>query len=122
MTSAETLQRIAHVLARLAAGEQPNARDLAGAPLAKSWSIVTGEETFRIRAVTAMPPDIHARPRVVPLLAIDSATGWALVLVDDRIAWWVLGSPLPNSEAAREPGEVLRRATAWTSRLGAGCC
>ena len=120
MTSTETLSRIARILARLVAGEQPSARDLAGAPLAHAWSIVAGADTYRIRAVIAMPPDIHERWRVVMLLAIDPAAGWALVLAGDQVAWWVLGDPLPGDEASdHEAGDIARRAADWARRNGA---
>jgi hypothetical protein len=113
----ESLRRISRILERLAAGEQPSARELAGAPLAHSWSVAKGEETYRIRAVIAMAPDIHERPRIVTLLAIDRAAGWALVLVANQVSWWLLGTPLPGEATARdEPAEVAQRAAAWTSR------
>jgi hypothetical protein len=119
LSSIETLRRISRILERLVAGEQPGARELAGAPVAHSWSIATGEETYRIRAVIATAPDIHERPRIVTLLAIDRAAGWALVLVGNQVSWWLLGQSLPGDEMARdEPGEVAQRAAAWTSRHG----
>jgi hypothetical protein len=119
LTSTETLSRIACILARLVAGEQPSARDLAGAPLAHAWSMVAGADTYRIRAVIAMPPDIHDRWRVVVLLAIDPAAGWALVLAGDQVAWWVLGDPLPGDESLdHEADDIARRAVAWGSRDG----
>jgi hypothetical protein len=116
LTAVETLRRITEILDRLAAGERPSARDLADAPLAQSWSIMTGEELYRIGAVIAMPHEIRERPRVAPLLAIDRTVGWALVLVDDRIVWWVLGNPLPGGATSEEPAEIVRRAAAWTRR------
>jgi hypothetical protein len=116
LTSTETLSRIVRILARLVAGEQPSGRDLAGAPLAHAWSMVAGADTYRIRAVIAMPPDIHERWRVVVLLAIDPAAGWALVLAGDQVAWWVLGDPLPGDESLdHEAGDIARRAATWAS-------
>ena len=118
LTSTETLSRIARILARLAAAERPSSRELAGAPLASSWSIVAGADTYRIRAVTAMPPDIHERWRNVTLLALDDAAGWALVLAGEHVSWWVLGDPMPGGELPEDSAEIARRAAAWGSRNG----
>jgi hypothetical protein len=114
LTDNETLRRAAKILDRLAAGERPSARDLADAPLVESWSIIATADIYRIGAV--LEPDRRARPIIVPLLALKQAEKWALVLIDDRIAWWVLGTRLPGTAALEDEAQVLRLATAWTRR------
>ena len=114
MTSVETLRRAADILERLSAGGKPDPRALADAPLAEAWSIIPGGDVYRIGAVPQAPA--RTRPRIVPLLAINLEEKWALVLADDRIAWWVLGAPMPGSAAPEDGAEVIRLAAAWTRR------
>jgi len=114
VTSAETLRRAADILERLSAGGKPDPRALADAPLAEAWSIIPGEDVYRIGAVPQAPA--RTRPRIVPLLAIDPKEKWAVVLVDDRIAWWVLGEPMPGTAAPQDGANIIRLAAAWTRR------
>jgi hypothetical protein len=111
LTSSETLRRVAEILQRLAGGGKPDPGALAAGPPAEAWSAIPDEDVYRIGSVA--PP--AARPLLVPLLAIDPQDKWALVLIDDRIEWWRLGDPLPET-AAPEPAEVMRRAADWTRR------
>ena len=115
MTSIETLNRIAEILERLAAGQQPSACDLSKAPLAESWSILAGQDMYRIGAVATIAPEMRPRPRIVPLLAIDVQKKWALVLVGNQVNWWVLGDPLLGMSASHD-AEVVRLAIAWARR------
>jgi hypothetical protein len=52
----------------------------------------------------------------VPLLALDRAENWALVLDDGGVRWWVLGNPLPGASAPRDSAQVLQLAAAWVRR------
>jgi hypothetical protein len=114
LTSSETLRRAAEILERLSAGGKPDPRALADAPLAEAWSIIPGEDVYRIGAVPQTPA--RTRPRIVPLLAIDLEEKWALVLAGDRIAWWVLGEPMAGTAAPQDGTVVIRLAAAWTRR------
>jgi hypothetical protein len=116
MPSIETLQRAAEILERLSAGGKPDARTLAGAPLAQAWATMPGEDLCQIAAAVATPPEAHARPHLVLLLAIDRGQSWALVLDDRDLGWWVLGDPLPGASTPEDGAEVLRLATAWVRR------
>jgi hypothetical protein len=114
--SVEALRRAEEILARLAAGERPDARALAGAPLAQAWATISGEDIWRIGAVLATTPQHSGRPRIVPLLAIDREGTWALVVDARELRWWVLGDRLPEAPAAEDSAEVIRLATAWVRR------
>jgi hypothetical protein len=116
MPSIETLQRVAEILERLSAGGKPDARTLADAPLAEAWATIRGEDLCQIAAAVATPPEVHAQPHLVPLLAIDRNRNWALVLDDRDVRWWVLGTPLPGASAPEDGAEVLRLAAAWLRR------
>jgi hypothetical protein len=109
LNSIETLRRAEEILKRVSAGGKPEPR-----ALAEAWSIIPGEDVCRIGAVPQAPAS--TRPRIVPLLAVDVKAKWALVLVGDRIEWWVLGAPMVGTAAPKDGTEVIQLAAAWTRR------
>jgi len=115
LTTTETLGRAQEVLDRLSRGENPDTHVLAGASLASAWAVIPGDDVYRIGGMVASPVEELARPRVVPLLAIDRRRKWALVVADHEVDWWVLNDSLPG-EAAPDPADVSSRATAWVRR------
>jgi hypothetical protein len=114
LTSSETLRRATDILERLSAGEKPDPRALADAALAQAWSVIPGEDIYRIGAVPQAPA--APQPRIVPLLAIDPEEKGALVLAGDRIEWWVLGEPMAGTAAPEDGAKVIQLAAAWTRR------
>jgi hypothetical protein len=116
LTAIETLSRAQEVLDQLSHGKKPDSHALAGASLASAWAIIPGNDLYRIGAMVASPMEVRARPRIVPLLAIDRSRKWALVIADHQVDWWVLNDSLPGEAAPPDPADVSCRATAWMQR------
>ena len=116
MPGIEALQRAAEIIGRLSAGGTPQADVLAEAPLAEAWEIIRGKDLWQITAAVAVVPKAPARLHVAPLLAVDRARRWALVLNEDEVQWWLLGNPLVGASTPENTGEVLQLAAAWIRR------
>jgi len=115
LTTTETLANAQEFLDRLSSGEYPDSQALDSVPLVHDWAVIPGDDVYRIGGIVALSSDARARPRIVPLLAIDRSGKWALIIVDDQVTWWLLDDPLPGGLPVN-PADVRRRATTWVRR------
>jgi hypothetical protein len=115
LTTPETLSKAQEFLDRLLSSEYPDSQALNGVPVVSEWAVIPGEDVYGIGGMASSSPDVRARRRIVPLLAIDRSGRWALVIIDHRVTWWVLDNPLPGGLPVN-PADVRCRATAWVQR------
>jgi len=115
LTTTGTLTNAQEVLDRISSGEYPDSQVLDGVPLVRAWSVIPGDDLYRIGGIIASSSEGRTRPRIVPLPAIDRRGKWALTIVDHQVIWWLLDDPLPGALPV-DPADVRCRTTTWVRR------